>query len=227
MSLSPNEKSDLGILFRPLVTQISRWDKLKGWVELMKSFCHLKENSKKYATSPEHLEYIQQSRLILGGPDPAYIADDPEGLGVFGELRDFYIRLPEIFQDDIAILELPMENIDENALIVNALQRMSTVVVQNSIQEGFGLTCTEAMYKGIPVLGTSACGLRQQLRDGEDGLMVQNPKNIYEIADLLGKMLESKEKRKYWSMNARKRVIDKFLIFSLIESWIKTIKKVV
>ena len=66
--------------------------------------------------------------------------------------------------------------------MVNALQRCSTVVVQNSLREGFGLTATEAMWKGVCVVGTRACGLRHQIRNGIDGILIQDPQDPGEIA---------------------------------------------
>ena len=77
--------------------------------------------------------------------------------------------LEPALQADVALLALPMASLKENALIVNALQRCATLVVQNSLREGFGLTATEAMWKRCAVLASPACGLRQQIRHGVDG----------------------------------------------------------
>ncbi len=79
-------------------------------------------------------------------------------------------------QESVALLSLPMASGKQNHLLVNVIQRCSTVVVQNSLQEGFGLTATEAMWKRVPVLGSSACGLRLQIRDRIDGRLTGNPR---------------------------------------------------
>jgi trehalose synthase len=115
-------------------------------------------------------------RLVLAGPDPVAVADDPEAVEMLEELRAAYARLHPAVQDDIALIVLPMGSVEENALMVNALQRTSTIAVQNSLREGFGLTIAEAMWKRIPVLSNSrACGPRQQVRDGVDGRLIRNP----------------------------------------------------
>ncbi|MCO6475372.1 MAG: hypothetical protein J5I94_02055 [Phaeodactylibacter sp.] len=74
-------------------------------------------------------------------------------------IRDYLQSVGPALQEDIAILLLPLDNPKENALIVNALQRSSSIVAQNSIQEGFGLTATEARWKQRPVLVSAAAGL--------------------------------------------------------------------
>ena len=99
-------------------------------------------------------------------------------------MKKIYCGLDAEFQKDIALLSLPMDSRKNNELMVNAIQRCASVVVQNSLREGFGLTVTEAMWKGTPVLGTEACGLRQQIRDGIDGRLIRNPEDPHEIAKL-------------------------------------------
>ena len=70
---------------------------------------------------------------------------------------------------------IPMDDVDENAIIVNALQRHAAVVVQKSLVEGFGLTVTEAMWKGRPVVASKVGGIQDQITDGRDGLLVDDP----------------------------------------------------
>ena len=111
---------------------------------------------------------------------------------------------PEL-QRDVAVVKLPMVSPEENALMVNALQRCSSIVAQNSPQEGFGLTVTEAMWKGRPVLGTRAAGIHAQVTDGEHGRLVSNPENPEEIAATLGGMLEDESSCRVWGRNARPR----------------------
>src|SRR5207302_702629 len=108
------------------------------------------------------------------GPDPESVQDDPEAREVLTELCDAWGKLEPQLQRDIVILKLPLSSQKENALMINALQRCASVVVQNSIEEGFGLTATEAMYKGVAFLGAGACGLRQQIRDGKDGRLIRS-----------------------------------------------------
>ncbi len=152
--------------------------------------------------------------------------DDPEGKGVLEELCKYYRKLTPEDQENVVMLTLPMSSRNQNHLMVNAIQRCSSVVVQNSLQEGFGLTATEAMWKRIPVLGTSSCGLRQQIRDGVDGRLTSNPNNPNEIAENLDHMLASPVKLEKWGRNAQRRVYDRFLVFSQVQKWLACLSNI-
>ena len=107
--------------------------------------------------------------------------------------------------------------------MVNTLQRSATIVVQNSLREGFGLTATEAMWKRIPVLGTHACGLRQQIRDGLDGRLVENADNPAEVAAALDDMLGDPVGLERMARQAQRRVHDEFLVFSQLRHWLRVL----
>ncbi len=223
-SFVPAEQTrELGLLYRPIVTQVSRWDRLKGFLPLLEAFVRLKERPKnrKRQWVPRHRHCLEIVRLVLAGPDPASIEDDPEGLEVLDSLREAYRALSTRHQNDISILALPLGSRKENALMVNALQQCSTIVVQNSIQEGFGLTATEAMWKRVPVLGTHACGLRHQIRDGIDGVLTRDPGNSGEIADHLDRLLEEAVYRHALGRSAQRRVYEEFLVFSQLRRWLE------
>ena len=162
-------------------------------------------------------------RLVLAGPDPASIQDDPEGKEVLEELHAAYLELDPALQDDVAVVTLPMSSARHNALIVNALQRASSVVVQNSLREGFGLTATEAMWKGVCVVGTRACGLRQQIRSGIDGILIQDSQDPDEIARRLDDILQEANKRDYMARNGKQRVHREFLIFKQLCDWLSVL----
>ena len=87
------------------------------------------------------------AHLVLAGPDVSGVTDDPEGAAVLIECRERWRSLPESMRGRVHLASLPMDDVDENAMIVNALQRHAAVVVQKSLVEGFGLTVTEAMWK--------------------------------------------------------------------------------
>ncbi|MGH7577227.1 MAG: glycosyltransferase, partial [Longimicrobiales bacterium] len=159
-------------------------------------------------------------RLVLGGPAPDAVQDDPEAKDVFDGLTAEYTELHPAVQDDIAIIALPMRSVDENALIVNALQRASTIVVQNSLREGFGLTIAEAMWKRVPVLSNSrACGPRQQIRDGIDGRLVQDPEDIDALERALDEMLADPHALERLGRAAQRSVHDRFLLFTQLRAW--------
>jgi len=220
---------EFGLLFRPIVLQISRWDRLKGWLPLMEGFIRMKERLGKGAGQnhkTRNRRRLELSRLVLVGPEPKAIQDDPEGVAVFKELRELYLKLDKRVQEDIVILALPMSSRKENALIVNALQHCASVVVQNSLREGFGLTVTEAMWKGMAVLGTHACGIRQQIRDGIDGRMVYDPEDPNEIAARLLELLVDPAQRHLLGIRARRRVHDSFLIFRQLAQYVRMLGEV-
>ena len=217
------EMDDIGLLYRTVVTQISRWDRLKGYKPLMDGFVQLKRrlDDPKSDIDSRHRHRLEIVRLVLGGPDPASIQDDPEGKEVLEELIATYLDLPAKFQEDIALMTFPMESRKENALMVNALQRCSTVIVQNSLREGFGLTATEAMWKRVPVIGTPACGLRQQIRNGIDGILTHDPEDPDEVADKMDFCLRDPAKSDQMARTAQRHVYDRFLIFSQIRQWLQ------
>ena len=217
-----NEPFPLEMIYRPIITEISRWDRLKGFRELMEAFVHLKRKNEERADK-ESLDYkrIRMARLILGGPDPQFVTDDPEGKEVLNELVEFYKGLPGDIQGDIALLLLPLDNPKQNALIVNALQRFSVVVVQNSLQEGFGLTATEAMWKQTPVLVSGAAGLKFQVSHGETGTINTDPRDISSLSESLEYMLCNQKELDKWGFNAQTRVVEHFTLFSQIESWLE------
>lgn len=217
------DHEDIGLLHRPIITQVSRWDRLKGFPYLLQGFVRLKEALAKRAGElpPRHRRRLEIARLVLAGPDPASIQDDPEGQDVLAELVELYRELPPHLQRDVALLTLPMASRKENALMVNALQRCSTVVVQNSLREGFGLTATEAMWKGVGLLASRAYGLRQQVRAGIDGMLVQDPTDADEISRRLDTILADVPRRDFMARNARRRVHDEFLVFTQICRWLR------
>jgi trehalose synthase len=218
-----NEETDIGIPFRPIITQISRWDRLKGFEPLLEAFVHLKQSIGTRALSDRHRRRLSRLRLVLAGPDPAAVADDPEAQDVLRDLIGTYTRLPHWLQEDVAILSLPMGSREKNALMVNSLQRCSSTVVQNSLREGFGLTVTEAMWKQCSVVGSRACGIRQQIRAGVDGHLIDDCEDPVEIASLLDETLDDLPGRVRHGQSAQRRVHTDFLVFTQVRRWLEAL----
>jgi trehalose synthase len=142
-----------------LLAQVSRWDRLKdpdGIIECL----------------AEELLPAENVHLLLAGPDPDAVADDPEGALVWSEVCARRAALPVAIRRRLHLAGLPMADLDENGAIVNAIQRRADVVLQKSLAEGFGLTVTEAMWKARPVVGSRVGGIAEQIVDGENGLLV-------------------------------------------------------
>ncbi len=125
-----------------LVVQVSRWDRLKDMAGVLKAFVTMA------AHGPE------DAHLMLVGPDVSGVDDDPEGSGVFAECRAQWAALPDRVRRHVHLASIPMDDVDENTIIVNAVQRHAYLVVQKSLVEGFGLTVTEAMWKARPIVAS-------------------------------------------------------------------------
>ena len=216
------QPEDLGLLSRPIVTQVSRWDRLKGFVPLLEGFAQMKRSRHNRDTlSDRHRRRLELVRLVLAGPSPDSVSDDPEGQEVFREICDRWHELAPDLQRDIAILALPMDSRRANALMVNVLQRCSSVVAQNSLREGFGLTVTEGMWKRTPILTTHAAGPREQIKDREHGRLVHQADDPAEIATVLDEMLEAGGDRVVWGRNAQLRASRRYLVFPQILRWLE------
>jgi trehalose synthase len=220
------DPDDLGLLTRPVVTQVSRWDRLKGFLPLMHGFAGFKRRLAEKPPPGADRHRLGLTRLVLAGPDPDSIADDPEGTQVLEEVRREWAAMEEDVRRDIAVIALPMQNLTQNALLVNALQRVSTIVAQNSLREGFGLTITEAMWKSVPVLSNSrACGPRQQLRDGVQGRLIGDPENTAEIAAALRSMLSRPKRLHRWGVAGQHHVSDHFLVHTQLIHWVRLLAR--
>ena len=124
----------------PLLAQISRWDRLKDPAGFLACFT-------------QHCE-APGAHLLLVGPDVASVTDDPEGAEVLAEIEARRVDLPEDLRARVHLASLPMDDIEENAAMVNALQRRADVIMQKSLAEGFGLTVAEAMWKERAVVAS-------------------------------------------------------------------------
>jgi len=184
----------------PLVVQVSRWDPLKDMLGVMQGFALLCEQG---GDAGAH--------LVLAGPDVEGVSDDPEGKRSRDEVIDAWHELPLGVRDRVHLASLPTEDVDENAAIVNALQRHAAIVVQKSLKEGFGLTVTEAMWKERPVVGSAVGGINDQIEDGVSGVLLQDPRDLEAFADALAGLLGSEERRRALGAAAKQRVLDRFL----------------
>ncbi|HET8975941.1 MAG TPA: glycosyltransferase [Solirubrobacterales bacterium] len=180
----------------PLIAQISRWDRLKDPVGLLDCFA-------------EHVHH-PEARLLLAGPSVAGVADDPEGAEVLAEVRIRRAELPEGIRRRTHLVSLPMNDVEENAAMVNALQRRADVVVQKSIQEGFGLTVAEAMWKARPVVAGRVGGIQDQIVDGA-GILVDDPADLVAVGEAIDGLLGDPERAAEMGRRAKERVRQDYL----------------
>jgi len=162
-------------LAEPLVVQVSRWDRLKDMPGVMHGFA-------RYTSSGG------PGYLMLVGPAVAGVADDPEGAAEFSECLLQWRKLPASIRSRVMLVTLPLEDPDENGVMVNALQRHASVIVQKSLAEGFGLTVAEGMWKSRPVIGSAVGGIIDQIADGT-GILLPDPRDLDAFAAALGQLL--------------------------------------
>jgi trehalose synthase len=191
-----------------IVLQVSRWDRLKDMAGVMAGFA---------AAMPE---LPPDAHLMLVGPEVNGVDDDPEGAGVLAECEALWHAQPAAVRARIHLCSLPMDDVDENAHLVNALQRYATVVVQKSLQEGFGLTVTEPMWKGRPVVASRVGGIQDQIVSGESGLLLDDPHDLDAFGALLVTVLEDRALAARLGEGARARVQDRFLADRHLIQWV-------
>jgi trehalose synthase len=184
----------------PLVVQISRWDRLKDMAGVMTAFAR--------AVSEDA---AGEAHLVLAGPQASAVDDDPEGAEVLAECRERWRCLPDTTRRRVHLASLPMDDLDENATIVNALQRHAAVVVQKSLAEGFGLTVTEPMWKERPVVASRVGGIQDQITHGKDGLLLDDPYDLDTFAGLLHRVLANEKEARRLGVAAHARVLDQSL----------------
>jgi trehalose synthase len=161
---------------------------------------------------------VERKAEVIGGPLPRDATvvvqvsrwdrlKDPAGV-MRGRLYD---DLPAEARDRVHLATLPMEDGEENAVIVNAIQRHASIVVQKSLAEGFGLTVAEAMWKSRPVVASRIGGIQDQIEHGRTGLLVDDPNDLSEFGSRVLSLLEDTDGAERMGQEARSRVRTDFL----------------
>jgi trehalose synthase len=192
----------------PLVVQVSRWDALKDPLGVVRAF----------AEEPG----LDGAHLILAGPAPNSVADDPEAVQVLREVDDFRTSLADVDRLRVHLANLPTNDVDENAVIVNALQRRATVVVQKSLAEGFGLTVTEAMWKARPVVAGRVGGIQDQIDDGVNGVLV-DPRDLAAFGNGVKLLVDDVTLADELGAAARRRVWERYLVPEYLGAYLELI----
>jgi trehalose synthase len=190
----------------PVVLQASRWDTLKDMDGVMAGFA-------------EHVVDHSDAHLILAGPQARGVADDPEASQVLDACLAHWKELPEHVQRRVHLVCIPMDDPDEHAIIVNALQRHAAIAVQKSLAEGFGLTVAEAMWKARPVIGTAVGGIVDQIVSGETGVLLDDPRDLERFGETVCALLDDPGARARMGNNGRQRAIEQFLGDRHLEQW--------
>jgi trehalose synthase len=177
---------------RPLVVQVSRFDRWKDPIGVIEAFRKAHEQ-------------VDCALVLIGNG----ATDDPEGDVILETIHSSV-------DEQVIVLKV------DDPVLVNALQRHAAVVLQKSIREGFGLTVTEAMWKGAVVIGGNVGGIRGQIKDGENGFLVGS---IDQAADRIVQVLRDPALRDRLGSRARESVRERFLMSRLLEDWMDLLAK--
>ncbi len=182
----------------PIITQVSRFDPWKDPLGVVDAYNKVKEKI--------------PIRLALIG---SLAHDDPEGVEWLEKVKDYANG-----DENIHILT----NLDGVGDIeVNAFQRVSKIIVQKSLREGFGLTVTEALWKGTPVIGGDVGGIRLQIKDGESGYLVNS---IDETAERILYLLKNPKIAENMGKKGREKVKNEFLLIRHFEKYLDLFKSI-
>jgi trehalose synthase len=172
---------------RPLIVQVSRFDRWKDPIGVIKAFRKAREQ-------------VDCTLVLVGNS----ATDDPEGDVMLETIHNSV-------DESVVVITV------DDPVLVNALQRRATVVLQKSTREGFGLTVTEAMWKGATVIGGNVGGIRRQIRDGVNGFLVDS---VDQAAERIVQVVRDRSLRERLGARARETVREHFLMSRLLEDWI-------
>jgi trehalose synthase len=181
-----------------VVVQVSRWDRLKDPVGLIRAF-------------GLHGPEAHDAHLLVVGPAVDGVGDDPEGADAFVEACAAWRDLTPSARRRIHLVCVPMDDPAENAPVVNAVQRRADVVVQKSLAEGFGLTVAEAMWKRRPVVASRVGGVQDQIVHGESGVLVDDPADLVTFGQAIRRLIADRAGARALGEAAHRRVCDRYL----------------
>jgi trehalose synthase len=192
-------------LDRPLVIQVARFDPWKDPLGVVEA----------YRIAKKKIPGLQLAFLGL------FLAkDDPEAMKIFNKVQKYTKNDPDIFlfSDPAQIGSLRVDT------FVNAFQTAATVILQKSIREGFGLTVSEAMWKGQPVIGGKVGGIKLQIKEGKNGFLVSSPK---QTAKRIIQLIENPQLAEKLGRAAKETVREKFLMPRLLRDYLKLFQELI
>jgi trehalose synthase len=194
----------------PVVVSLARWDRIKDPLGILEGFL-------------ERVLAASDAHLLLAGPDPSQVADDPEAAAVLVEVRERWRRLPPPARARVHLVGLPLTSPAENDVMVNAIQRLAAVVVKKSLQEGFGLGVTEAMWKARPVVASAVGGHLEQVQHMHSGVLVEDPADVAAFGDAIVGLLGEPPLAARLGQTGRERVRALFLNDRHFVRWVEVL----
>ncbi len=186
---------------KPVITQVSRLDPWKDPEGVLEVFKRVKEKV--------------DCRLVF-----CYnlASDDPEGVQMYNKI---YRKAKGLAGNGDVLFV-----VGNNDILVNSIQRFSSVIIQKSIKEGFCLSVTEALWKGKPVIASNVGGLPAQIEDGKSGFLLE-PNDIEGFADRIIHILKNPDEGKNLGENAREYVREKFLVTRLLSDYLDMLNSII
>ncbi|MGX5805075.1 glycosyltransferase [Bradyrhizobium sp. Arg314] len=194
--------------------QVSRWDRLKGIDRVLEAFRRFVENESSVADG---------TRLVIAGPDPAGVSDDPEAAEYLSECEAHAARLPRKVRQHIRFVCVSMKDHQKNAEIISRLQARAFAVFQLSKEEGFGLALTEALFKCRPVVVSDAFGLKRQIIDGVNGIVIQEPGIEEKASEIMRRLVVGTIARQRLGRTAGQMCIQNSVQIAHAPSWLESI----
>jgi trehalose synthase len=134
----------------------------------------------------------------------------PQGAAVFAQCLAQWHGLPAAARARVLLVTLPLDDIEENAAMVNAIPRHAAVIVQKSLAEGFGLTVTEAMWKGRPLVASAIGGILDQVPDGT-GVLLRDPADLTAFGSQVRRLLDHPDVAGRMGQAAREHVRENYV----------------
>jgi len=186
---------------KPIITQVSRLDPWKDPEGVLDIFGRVKAKT--------------DCRLVF-----CYnlASDDPEGMKMYTRIQRRAERL--IKKGDVLFI------VGNNEILVNSIQRFSSVIIQKSIKEGFCLSVTEALWKGTPVVASNAGGIPSQIEDGKNGFLLE-PKDNEGFAERIAHLLKNPDEAKNMGLKGHETVRQKFLITRLLSDYLYMLNSII
>jgi len=193
----------------PVVAQVSGWERLKDQRGVLTAFGELE---------------AAEAHLVIAGPSASALPQESEERHVLGQLCELRASLPADVRHRVHVAQLPIDDRDDNATMVNAIQRRADVVVHKPYREGFGLSVAEAMWKSKPVVASRVGGMDEQIVHGESGILVDDPRDEAGFADAIDRLLVDSERRAALGAAARQRIAQRFTAIDHLAGYLELIQ---
>jgi trehalose synthase len=190
----------------PVVAHVSSWDRLKDPAGVVECFAR-------------HCD--PAAHLVLAGPAPNERVESPAAAGVRADVREAVAAVDPAVRARVHVVGVPAVDAEENAAVINAIQRRAAVFIRKSLAEGFGLSLAESMWKRTPVVASRIGGISELVEDGVSGILVDDPTDLAAFAAAVNRVLEDPELARSLGEQGHRRVEERFLTPALLARYLE------